>query len=139
MTATPGIRINKYISETGLCSRREADELVELGSVQINGRVAVMGDRVGPDDQVKVRGKLLTRYRPEDDSLTLHDVPRDEREMLIAADPAVFHTTPHYRDYPIVLARLATMPSEVLLRFLERRSRGIAPKRLVKEREGGMI
>ena len=64
MTATPGgIRINKYISETGLCSRREADELVELGSVQINGRVAVMGDRVGPDDQVKVRGKLL-RQKP---------------------------------------------------------------------------
>lgn len=88
---------------------------------------------------LKVRGKLLTRYRPEDDSLTLHDVPPDEREMLIAADPAVFHTTPHYRDYPIVLARLAKIPSEVLLRFLERRWRGIAPKRLVKEREGGMI
>lgn len=82
---------------------------------------------------LKVRGRLLTRYRPEDDSVTLHDVPPEEREMLIAADPAAFHTTPHYRDHPIVLARLAAVPPEVLLRFLDRRWRAIAPKRLVAE------
>ncbi|WP_375458940.1 hypothetical protein [uncultured Enterovirga sp.] len=45
---------------------------------------------------LKVRGKLLTRLRPEDDSLVLPDVPVEEREMLIAADPGVFHVTPHY-------------------------------------------
>jgi 23S rRNA pseudouridine2604 synthase len=56
-----GTRINKFISETGICSRREADALVEQGAVQINGRIAQMGDRVGPDDQVKVRGKPLRR------------------------------------------------------------------------------
>lgn len=58
-----GTRINKFISETGICSRREADALVEQGAVQINGRTAQMGDRVGPDDQVKVRGKPL-RQKP---------------------------------------------------------------------------
>lgn len=58
-----GTRINKFISETGICSRREADALVEQGAVQINDRVAQMGDRVGPDDQVKVRGKPL-RQKP---------------------------------------------------------------------------
>lgn len=83
---------------------------------------------------LKVRGRLLTRHRPEDDSVTLHDVPPDERAMLIAADPAAFHMTPHYRDHPIVLARLAAIPPEVLSRFLERRWRAIAPKRLVAER-----
>lgn len=83
---------------------------------------------------LKVRGRLLTRYRPEDVSVTLHDVPPDERAMLIAGDPETFHTTPHYRDYPIVLARLAVIPPEVLLHFLERRWRAIAPKRLVAQR-----
>ncbi|BBK32594.1 hypothetical protein EDC65_5102 [Stella humosa] len=81
---------------------------------------------------LKVRGRLLTRLRPEDDSITLHDVPIDERAMLIEADPAVFHTTPHYADYPIVLARLGALSPEVLMRFLERRWRGCASKRAVK-------
>ena len=60
MTAQTGTtRLNKYISETGLCSRREADRLIEGGLVQVNGQVAVMGLKVGPDDNVKVRGKPL--------------------------------------------------------------------------------
>lgn len=66
-----GTRINKFISETGLCSRREADALVEQGAVQINGRVAQMGDRVGPEDQVKVRGKPL-RQKPRAVYLAYH-------------------------------------------------------------------
>ncbi len=57
-------RLNKYISETGLCSRREADRLIEGGLVQVNGQVAVMGLKVGPDDNVKVRGKPL-RAKPK--------------------------------------------------------------------------
>ena len=81
---------------------------------------------------LRVRGKLLTRLRPEDDSITLHDVPPDEREMLIGADPSVFHTTPHYAGYPIVLARLPALEPATLRRFLERRWRAIAPKRAVE-------
>ena len=80
----------------------------------------------------KVKGKFLTRLRPEDDSLVLVDVPFDEREMLIAAEPATFHTTPHYKDYPSVLARLDTLHPGSLRNFLERRWRNVAPKRLVK-------
>lgn len=65
MTAqTSTTRLNKYISETGLCSRREADRLIEGGLVQVNGQVAVMGLKVGPDDNVKVRGKPL-RTKPK--------------------------------------------------------------------------
>lgn len=54
-----GIRLNKYISDTGLCSRREADRLIEDGLVKVNGQVADMGVRVSPEDQVRVRGKPL--------------------------------------------------------------------------------
>jgi len=66
-----GTRINKFISETGICSRREADALVEQGAVQINGRLAQMGDRVGTQDQVKVRGKPL-RQKPRAVYLAYH-------------------------------------------------------------------
>jgi hypothetical protein len=82
---------------------------------------------------LKLRGKLLTRLRPEDDSLVLLDVPTDERSMLIEADPSVFHTTPHYAGYPAVLVYLATVDEARLKQFLKRRWRNIAPKSLAKK------
>jgi 23S rRNA pseudouridine2604 synthase len=53
------VRLNKFISESGLCSRREADRYISQGSVFINGRKAIIGDQVQPGDQVKVNGNLL--------------------------------------------------------------------------------
>lgn len=52
-------RLNKFISETGICSRREADRLIEDGLVMVNGRVADLGVQVTADDHIKVRGKPL--------------------------------------------------------------------------------
>lgn len=80
----------------------------------------------------KVRGKFFTRIRSEDDSVVLPDVPFDEREMLIEADPATFHFTDHYRGYPIVLARLATLDADQARGFLERRWRKMAKRADVK-------
>ncbi len=57
----PGVRINKFFTEQGLCSRREADRLIAEGRVTINGRVAVPGDRVGPDDVVARDGRTVAR------------------------------------------------------------------------------
>lgn len=51
-----GTRLNKYISEAGVASRRAADRMVEEGRVTINGRVAVLGDRVSDGDTVAVDG-----------------------------------------------------------------------------------
>ena len=56
-------------------------------------------------------------------------------EMLIEADPATFHVTDHYRDYPIVLARLERLDATTLTAMLERRWRQIAPKKMVREFE----
>jgi 23S rRNA pseudouridine2604 synthase len=53
------VRINKFISETGFCSRREADKLVEQGRVTLNGRKVVLGDKASADDDVRVDGKPL--------------------------------------------------------------------------------
>ncbi len=51
--------LNKYISETGVCSRREADKLIEDGRVTINKQVARKGNRVLPTDKVEIDGKPL--------------------------------------------------------------------------------
>jgi hypothetical protein len=80
---------------------------------------------------LKVKGKLVTRLRTEDNSLVLLSVPPDERAMLMAMDPAVLHITPHYQGYPAVLARLAALEPERLRPFLVRRWQELAPKRVV--------
>ena len=54
-----GTRLNKFISESGLCSRREADRFVENGNVTINGRKAQIGDQVYAGDRVTVNGNKL--------------------------------------------------------------------------------
>jgi hypothetical protein len=83
----------------------------------------------------KVNGKFFTRLRPEDESLVLMDVSFDERDMLIEAEPETFHFTAHYKDYPAVLARMASLHPGSFRNFLDRRWRKIAPKKLVKERD----
>ena len=52
-------RINKFLSETGYCSRREADKLLEDGRITINGVVPEMGTKVSTQDEVRVDGKLV--------------------------------------------------------------------------------
>ena len=53
------IRINKFLSEIGYCSRREADKLIEQGRVTINGEVPEMGTKISSEDQVCVNGKRV--------------------------------------------------------------------------------
>ncbi len=53
------VRINKFLSETGFCSRREADRLIEQGRVTINGKIPEMGTKVAPGDEVRVNGELV--------------------------------------------------------------------------------
>jgi hypothetical protein len=83
-----------------------------------------------------VNKKFFTRLRHEDNSLVLLEVSFDEREMLMEAEPQTFHFTAHYKDYPSVLARLETLHPGSFRSFLERRWRRIAPKKLVRERDG---
>ncbi|GEB32071.1 MULTISPECIES: 23S rRNA pseudouridine(2604) synthase RluF [Brevibacillus] len=53
------MRINKFISETGICSRREADKLIDAKRVTINGLVAELGSTVSPGDDVRIDGNPL--------------------------------------------------------------------------------
>lgn len=67
--STEAIRINKYLSEAGVCSRREADSFIEQGKVQIDGATATMGSKVLPGQLVTFNGK---------------DIEREEKQVLIA-------------------------------------------------------
>jgi hypothetical protein len=80
----------------------------------------------------KLNGKFFTRLRREDQSVVLLEVPFDERDMLIEAERETFHFTAHYKDYPSVLARIATLHPGSFRGFLERRFRKIAKKSVVK-------
>ncbi len=55
------VRLNKAISDSGFCSRREADTFIEQGRVTINGEKAGLGERVMPGDEVKVDGELISK------------------------------------------------------------------------------
>lgn len=59
------IRINKYLSQAGFCSRREADKLLEQGRVTINGEYIEVGTKVNPGDQVFVDGNLVEKETEE--------------------------------------------------------------------------
>ena len=60
------MRLNKFISESGLCSRREADKFIERGLVFINKRKATIGDQVNVGDKVRVNGTELEPREGED-------------------------------------------------------------------------
>ena len=53
------VRLNKYLASCGVCSRREADRLIEQGRVQVNGETALMGQTVTAEDEIKVNKKLV--------------------------------------------------------------------------------
>jgi len=59
LTAEGALRINKYLSERGLCSRREADAWITAGRVTVNGAVATLGTKVGAADEVRLDGEPL--------------------------------------------------------------------------------
>jgi len=60
-----GIRINKYLSEVGYCSRRAADQLIERGRVRINGKIPEMGTKVYPKDVVTVDDEAVGKPQEE--------------------------------------------------------------------------
>ena len=59
------MRIQKYIAETGLCSRRKAEEYIRDGKITVNGKVAVIGQNVEENDIIKYTGKVLKKEELE--------------------------------------------------------------------------
>jgi 23S rRNA pseudouridine2605 synthase len=84
------IRLNRYIASSGICSRRDADELISRGVVEINGvKTTELGTQVNPGDTVKVNGKTIRNERKvyivlnkPKDTLTTTDDPEGRRTVL---------------------------------------------------------
>lgn len=70
------VRINKFISESGICSRREADKYIEKGQVLVNGKRAEIGTLVSKSDKVLVNGLLIESKAEEDFVLLAFNKPR---------------------------------------------------------------
>jgi hypothetical protein len=83
----------------------------------------------------RLRGKFLARLRDDGHTLVVK-CGYDERDLWLQADPGAFFTTDHYRGYPTVLVRLASVDSETLREVLEQGWRRLAPKRLIAARAG---
>ncbi len=110
------IRLNRFISQSGICSRREADERIREGQVTVNGKlVTELGTRVSPRDEVKLEGRLI---RPDKPVYILMNKPRDTITTL--RDPGKRQTVmdllgpgSHPRVYPV--GRLDRNTTGVLL------------------------
>ncbi len=85
-----GIRLNKYIANAGICSRREADTLIESGVIRINGLICTqLGTRVMPDDKVEFGGETLTSQKKvyllmnkPKDYITTTDDPQERKTVM---------------------------------------------------------
>ena len=89
------IRLNKFLVESGVCSRREADRLIEACKVKVNGEMAKLGQKVGEKDVVKVAGKVI-RTKPEAVYLAYHKPVG----VICTSDPAARDNIIEQVNYP---------------------------------------
>ena len=90
-----GKRLNKYIADSGYCSRREADRLISEGRVLLNGRPGALGDRVQPGMRVAVDGKPLTG-----ESERVYILLNKPRGIVCTADPREPMNVVDYLGFP---------------------------------------
>ncbi len=96
------IRLNKFLSEAGVCSRREADRMIEEGRITVDGKKAETGMRVRPDQEIKVGKKVISMSREEEVLLAVYKPPgvictTDRRDKRNIVDYVGYPT----RIYPI--------------------------------------
>lgn len=99
----PPKRINKYLSEVGFCSRREADRLIDQGRVTVNGVIPELGTKISEKDEIRVNGKLVTGRSSEFVYLALNK-PKGivcTTDTRVEKDNIVDFVNYHERIFPI--------------------------------------
>ena len=91
-----GKRLNKFIADSGYCSRREADRLIEEGRVTVDGRRGVLGDKILPGMRVTVDGRSLTG-----EGERVYLLLNKPRGIVCTADPREPMNVVDYVNYPI--------------------------------------
>ena len=90
------VRLNKYLSEAGVCSRREADRLIETGRVTVDGKMAVTGMRVMPGQVVKIGQKTVSR---QDEMVVL--AVNKPRGIVCTEERRERNSIVRFLDYPV--------------------------------------
>lgn len=117
--ATPTFKLQKLLAQKGLGSRREMEELIASGEVSVNGKTAVVGDRVGAQDVVRI-GKRVIRLNLEESLPKVLLYHKPEGEIVSRDDPesrpSVFDKLPHLRSSKwIAIGRLDFNTSGLLI------------------------
>lgn len=95
MQPADGISLNRLLSQSGICSRREADEWIEAGRVTLNGQVARKGNRAMPQDIVLLDGKPLPSKPP-----TVYILLHKPRGIVCTGDERERNNVISFLDYP---------------------------------------
>lgn len=106
------VRINKYLSEKGICSRREADKLIAQGRVEINGETALIGSKVSEGDLVKLDKKIVS--------------PEKEKRIYMALNKPVGITCTTDRSIPGHIVDFINYPERIFhVGRLDKESEGL--------------
>ncbi len=89
-------RLNKYLADRGVCSRRKADDLISSGKVVVNGAVAELGLKVDDSDEVVVDGSKLVVQKPKEVYLAFHKPVG----LITSVDPNAHDNVIEYINYP---------------------------------------
>lgn len=108
------IRLNKFISDSGFCSRREADRFIESGAVRVNGRVAQMGVKVTSYDDVRVNGSVIEATQWQQRIYIALNKPVG---IVSTTDPAERDNIVDFVNYPARIFNIGRLdkPSEGLI------------------------
>ena len=116
---TATVKLQKFLAQKGLGSRREMEVLIAAGEVSVNGKVAIVGDRVGASDVVRI-GKRVIRLNPQESLPKVLLYHKPEGEIVSRHDPedrpSVFDRLPHLRSSKwIAIGRLDFNTSGLLI------------------------
>ena len=108
-----GVRINKYLSELGICSRREAERWIEQGRVHVNRKVPTMGQRVLKKDEVRVDGRVVSKPAEPEIYIALNKPPG----IVCTTDPTEPNNIVQFVNYPKRIFPIGRLdkPSEGLI------------------------
>ena len=96
MEENNSVRLNKYLSESGYCSRRAADKLIESKQLKVNGVIAVMGTKVTRNDEIRLNGKIIYQLETEPVYIALNK----PRGIVCVTDPKEKNNIIDFVNYP---------------------------------------
>lgn len=96
MEENNSVRLNKYLSEIGYCSRRAADKLIESKQLKVNGVIAVMGTKVTRNDEIRLNGKIIYQLETEPVYIALNK----PRGIVCVTDPKEKNNIIDFVNYP---------------------------------------